>query len=1208
MVRLLRNVKLKRFMAILLCTAQFCVCVNFTTSAKAAGQENHWQLTEQVGGVTKAMYLEEDTLYIASGLHVMILDVSAPDTIRQIGSSPLLPQVAESVVSDGKGKLYVCCGTGGLVILDVSDPSNTQILGTLDTRGMTEGVAVYGNYAVLADGPQGVQVADISDPRNPKTVSEAYPLAYVYDVVVQDGVAYAAGGASGLFVIDLNDPLHPIESGLIALNGAQYDAELADGKLYLAGAWGGITVFDLTQPLSPQRTATVKTRGWAMALASEGRRLFVFDGANGIDLFGISGKTPMKISTVSYNGYVIAGATNGKKTYVLDEEKGLIFLDYSSVKKPKPLLRWIPLLDGRKLDMSDGICYVAGGLSGFHAFDTNVGKAPVETYWYDTGSGYDNEIKIQGDTAFLAMRLDANIPVMTFDVSDPYAIERIGMLDNSDAQYQIKGGPLMIDGQYAYMTGMKPASIDINDLTNLQVSDCIDCNESGNGDIRGNLFVARSTSEIYIIDRSDPKNLRLLSTMDVDSAGAAVRFISDTLILAATNYGVEVYDLSNPSNPSSVSKLDLPGDISDIFLDGTTAYLSAQGKGIHIIDISNPLMLTYLETVETLGCAWDCYLQDGMLYVADGTSGLTVFERTDTARQNTANKGTFSAHNLYVGPIEKASVELQKTPARVQRPTKAYTYIVTSTADSGTGTLREALETGRLKDNTTITFDPAVFPADNPATIKLKSNLSPIDCSFITIDASNAGVILDGNQTVEMGLDLYGTQIVVMGMQITGFTKGGIWASGAYAQIGGNRNLGSGPVGQGNQIGNCYLAVKIDGYGARVQGNLIGVDVTGFNAAPNWSGIFVTSGDNTLVGGTGDGEGNVVSASERGNITSWCDDVRIIGNIVGLDITGTKALYEQTEFGVFCELSAVNNIVGGRTPAERNVISGVQTGLIFGDQKTYQCTAAGNYIGTDITGMKAIPNQAGYFSYVCYHNRLGGTAPGEGNVISGNSRTGVDSLNDTFVLGNYIGVASDGATPLPNDYAVSLRSFAIIGGFTPEEGNLICGNTFSIMNDAFGVTGCYVAGNRFISKSTSDIWLQNEANGMFVQNNTFSQTNNFTILVDGGGSNCIRGNRFMGTKTADFINLVLGGNEGLPAPVVNSAIGNVVTGMTCPYGRVEIYVFEDQNAMSLGFADADENGMFTFESADQIGGKQVLLLVTDSFSNTSAFSKPYKVK
>ena len=82
------------------------------------------------------------------------------------------------------------------------------------------------------------------------------------------------------------------------------------------------------------------------------------------------------------------------------------------------------------------------------------------------------------------------------------------------------------------------------------------------------------------------------------------------------------------------------------------------------------------------------------------------------------------------------------TPPSSTAAAQGRTLLVTSPADSGPGTLRQAMEEAQNGD--TITFNPAIFPPDDPVTIFIASELPHIRQGNLTIDASNAGVILDG--------------------------------------------------------------------------------------------------------------------------------------------------------------------------------------------------------------------------------------------------------------------------------------------------------------------------------------------------------------------------------------------------------------------------------------------------------------------------------
>src|SRR5439155_17551000 len=94
---------------------------------------------------------------------------------------------------------------------------------------------------------------------------------------------------------------------------------------------------------------------------------------------------------------------------------------------------------------------------------------------------------------------------------------------------------------------------------------------------------------------------------------------------------------------------------------------------------------------------------------------------------------------------------------------------------------------------------------------------------------------------------------------------------------------------------NGYAGVYLVGSGAtgnQLQGNMIGLDVTGAAALGNalW-GMYISAPGN-LIGGTTAGAGNVVSANGDAGIYlagSGATRNQLQGNIIGADLTGTAA-------------------------------------------------------------------------------------------------------------------------------------------------------------------------------------------------------------------------------------------------------------------------------------------------------------------------------
>jgi hypothetical protein len=212
--------------------------------------------------------------------------------------------------------------------------------------------------------------------------------------------------------------------------------------------------------------------------------------------------------------------------------------------------------------------------------------------------------------------------------------------------------------------------------------------------------------------------------------------------------------------------------------------------------------------------------------------------------------------------IATVTVENGQTPEIVPTliestltPTPRKTLIITDTQDSGAGSLRQALLD--IQPDDSIFFDTDVFPPDKPQTIILQSSLPPVNQGHLVLDASNAGVILDGSQAggnATPGLDIDSSYNVVRGLQITGFSGPGIIlrANADFNIIGGDRSMGMAPYGEGNLIRNCVNGITLQGSDNIIQGNLIGTDKTGQKKWGNKAaGIFLKENANRNVIGPG---------------------------------------------------------------------------------------------------------------------------------------------------------------------------------------------------------------------------------------------------------------------------------------------------------------------------------------------------------------------
>jgi hypothetical protein len=88
-------------------------------------------------------------------------------------------------------------------------PFELTLAGSYGTAVNAAGVAIAGNYAFVADDAAGLLVVDISDPSNPLLAGSYNTPNSARDVAIAGDYAYVADFESGLQVLDISSPTSP---------------------------------------------------------------------------------------------------------------------------------------------------------------------------------------------------------------------------------------------------------------------------------------------------------------------------------------------------------------------------------------------------------------------------------------------------------------------------------------------------------------------------------------------------------------------------------------------------------------------------------------------------------------------------------------------------------------------------------------------------------------------------------------------------------------------------------------------------------------------------------------------------------------------------------------------------------------------------------------------------------------------------------------
>ena len=600
---------------------------------------------------------------------------------------------------------------------------------------------------------------------------------------------------------------------------------------------------------------------------------------------------------------------------------------------------------------------------------------------------------------------------------------------------------------------------------------------------------------------------------------------------------------------------------SDNTIGGTTAAARNIISGSHVVDG------VYIGVLQVAGTISSGNVVEGNYIGTDASGTATLGNAEDGvllttgAQDNTIGGTTASARNIISGNTTDG-VEITGSGATGNLVAADFIGTdMTGTVAIGNGTGVE-IDSGS-SDNT-------IGGTTSGARDVISGNSGD---GLLIQNTTSSGNVVEGDY---IGTDMTGNAALgnVNGIVLfaSGNTIGGTVA-GAGNIIAGND--GTGFMFNGSQIliaGNPGLASDNN----LIAGNYIGLDANGQALAGATGGGIVfdelTAGDTTgnTIGGTTAGARNVISGN-LGGIGLEGDNGNLVeGNFIGTDPTGTIAIGNEGYGDVDLNQGASNDTIGGTTAGARNIISGdsfPRGGAGVGIDMTTDCVVEGNFIGTDVTGTKALPNYEGvdFGQAINSNDTIGGTTAtpgtGAGNLIAGNGNGiyffGVSGL--VVIEGNAIGQVSlpGGGTSPGNGIdgidVISSSSSILIGGTSPLDKNVISGNASAGIE--INASSAVLVEGDLIGTNLAGTAAVPNAEGVVLDSGSTDNTIGGTVsstqnvisgnlgfgiqIIYGSNDNVVEGNDIGTDVTGDA---KLGNSSGIELDGVGNVIGGSVAG------------------------------------------------------------------
>jgi len=224
-----------------------------------SGQSVYTRDVAVVGTIAYAAYSRfiPPTGPIYAGLAV--IDVANPVSPQILGYVETSGVTAHTTVAANGSNAFLC-ERDKLLVINASDPSHPVIVGTLSGFGTITGIAVSGSVAYVAcsDGNGHLRTVDVSTPGSPMVLGTAtFSGIQAKQVALLGQFAYVTvldgqvGGASGLRVVQVSSPQTPTLVASMPLVGRTQSLAVSGTYLYVGADNGGIQVVDVSNPASP---------------------------------------------------------------------------------------------------------------------------------------------------------------------------------------------------------------------------------------------------------------------------------------------------------------------------------------------------------------------------------------------------------------------------------------------------------------------------------------------------------------------------------------------------------------------------------------------------------------------------------------------------------------------------------------------------------------------------------------------------------------------------------------------------------------------------------------------------------------------------------------------------------------------------------------------------------------------------------------------
>ena len=279
-------------------------------------------------------------IYLGRGRELLVFENSGNSQPDLRGRLVLEGEIRDIVAVEHV--VYLAVLGSGLVIVDVTDPSQLHITGFLELP-LAEGLDVKSSKAYIAVREEGLVIVDVTDSNALMELGRYQTQEGALKVSVRDQLAYVAASYAGMRILDVSDPAKVSEVGFATRGsygqGSAWGIAVSGDRVYSAIPDNGLRQVDVSDPSKAQTLSLYRDLYAPIAVAIRGNYAFVADQSEGLVVLDRRKDIMREVVRLDFEDSVTDVHMVDSAVYVALKRSGLAIVDVKNPARPKRVTR-----------------------------------------------------------------------------------------------------------------------------------------------------------------------------------------------------------------------------------------------------------------------------------------------------------------------------------------------------------------------------------------------------------------------------------------------------------------------------------------------------------------------------------------------------------------------------------------------------------------------------------------------------------------------------------------------------------------------------------------------------------------------------------------------------------------------------------------------------------------------------------------------------